>query len=180
MTVEIAIADYAAISIGDENIALQNVPVMDMGYVETPLREAKPNLHFLGSLGGDVIGTKRLIVDYIHKQVIFHATEIPANAKTVKMPVQKLPMVELKIRQTEFCFVLDTGANHFVMGQSVAPMDGIGVSSDKDAPHSIPSLTFAGREYKDVTGMITDLSAIRKELHVDGITAYSSPFFKSS
>jgi hypothetical protein len=38
--------------------------------------------------------------------------------------------------------------------------------------HCIKSLHFAGREYQNLKGMVTDLSAVRDALHVDGIIGY--------
>lgn len=80
--------------------------------------------------------------------------------------------MELEIQQRTYRFVLDTGANHFVMDQAAAPMEVIGSSADKEAPQNIKSLHFAGKEYNNITGIVTDLSSLRNMLHVDGIIGY--------
>lgn len=145
---------------------------MDMDYVERPLRETRPTLAFLGSIGADILGVGRLIIDYPHRQVIFRAAKIPESDKVVKLSIEKLPIVELEIHQRTYRFVLDTGANHFVMDQAAAPMEAIGSSADKEAPQNIKSLRFAGKEYNNITGIVTDLSSLRNMLHVDGIIGY--------
>lgn len=169
---EISRKDKEIISVAGEEIELKSVPIMDMDYVERPLRKTNANLVFLGSIGADMLGVGRLIIDYHHHQVIFNAAKIPENAETVKLFVEKLPIVALEIQQSTFRFVLDTGANHFVMDQAAAPKEAIAPSSDKDEPHSIKSLRFAGKEYKNLTGIVTDLSSLREQLHVDGIIGY--------
>jgi hypothetical protein len=171
----IASMDKALLTVDGTEIEVVSPNVMDMTYVEVPFRAENPNLVFLGSIGEDIIGTERLVVDYIHKQAIFHADEVPENAKEVPLSVEMLPIVEVEIQEKSYRFVLDTGANQFAMDQAVAPMDVIDDSSDfadDEAPHCIRSLRFAGREYQNITGMVTDLTSVREALHVDGIIGY--------
>lgn len=168
----IMVKDTERISVSGEEIELNNVSIMDMDYVERPLRKTKPGVVFLGSIGADILGGGCLIIDYPRKRVIFSAAKIPENAKVVKLSIEKLPIVELEIQQKTYRFVLDTGANHFVMDQATAPMEAICSSSDKDEPQNIKSLHFAGKEYKNITGIVTDLSSLRNMLHVDGIIGY--------
>lgn len=160
------------LTVADKEIEVTNPLIMDMAYVEIPLRSEKPELVFLGSIGADLIGTERLIVDYIHKQAFFQADEALKNAKEVQLFAEKLPVIEVEIQEKAYRFVLDTGASHFVMDQSIAPMEAICNSSDADAPHCIKSLRFAGREYQNIAGMVTDLASVRNALHVDGIIGY--------
>ena len=171
----ISMKDTESISVSGEKIELNNVNIMDMDYVETPLRKAKPTLSFLGSIGADILGVGRLIIDYPRKQVVFGATKTPENAKMIKLSfTSKLPIAELKIQQKIYHFVLDTGANQFVMDQAAAPMEMICSSSDIDAPQNIKTLEFAGKKYNNIHGIVTDLSPLRKKLHVDvdGIIGY--------
>jgi hypothetical protein len=169
---ELASKDKVLLTVGDTEIEVDNPVIMDMTYVETPLRDENPKIVFLGSIGADMIGKERLIVDYIHKLAIFYADKVPANAKEIPLFVEILPIVEVEIQEKSYRFVLDTGANHFVMDQSVAPMEAICDSTDEDAPHCMKSLRFAGREYQNITGMVTDLTALREDLPIDGIIGY--------
>lgn len=171
----ISMKDTESISVSGEKIELNHVHIMGMDYVEVPLRKTKPALSFLGSIGADIFGVGRLIIDYPRKQVIFGATKIPENAKMIKLSfASKLPIAELKIQQKIYHFVLDTGANQFVMNQATAPMETICSSSDIDAPQNIKTLEFAGKKYNNIHGIVTDLSPLRKKLHVDvdGIIGY--------
>jgi predicted aspartyl protease len=169
---EIASMDKALLTVANTEIEVANPSVMDMTYVEVPLRTENPDLVFLGSIGADMIGTERLVVDYIHKQAIFHADKVPSNAKEIPLSVETLPIVEIEMQDKAYRFVLDTGANQFALDQAVAPMEIICDSDDADAPHCIKSLRFAGREYQNITGVVTDLSSVRDALHVDGIIGY--------
>jgi hypothetical protein len=169
---EIASMDKALLTVADSEIEVASPCVMDMTYVEVPLRAENPDLVFLGSIGADMIGTERLVVDYIHKQAIFHAGEVPANAKEVPLSIEILPIAEIEIQEKFYRFVLDTGANQFAMDQAVAPMDVIDESGDAEVPHCIRSLRFAGREYQNIMGIVTDLTSVREALHVDGIIGY--------
>lgn len=164
--------ENALLTIADKEIEVADPLFMDMAYVEVPLRTEDSKLVFLGSVGADMIGKERLIVDYIHKQVIFNAENVLKNAKVVQLSVEKLPIIELEIQEKSYRFVLDTGASNFVIDQSVAPMEVIGNSSDAEAPYYIKALRFAGKTYSNLTGIVTDLSAVRKALSVDGIIGY--------
>lgn len=169
---KVSSGDSIRFTLSDEEIELKKPLLMDMTYAETPLRKEKPDLIFLGSIGADRLGTGLFLMDYPQRQAVFQADAVPASAKEIRLSVEKLPVVELEIQQKPYRFVLDTGANHFAMDRTVTPVEFICDSGDADAPHCIPSLTFAGMEYQNLTGMVTDLSAVRDALQVDGIIGY--------
>ena len=171
---DISTGSAEKISVAGWEITLSSALTMDMDYVERPLRKGRDDLVFLGSIGADILGTGLLLIDYPNKQLDFCVSKIPEHAKRVKMIIEKLPTVELEIQQRTFRFVMDTGANHFVMDREAVPMGAIVASSDKDAPQMLKSLHFAGREYRNITGMTADLSAVRDKLQaqVDGIIGY--------
>lgn len=151
---------------------MNNTPTMDMSYVETPLRTIKPGLCFLGSIGADLIGKDRLLIDYNDKHLVLNAPAFPEDAKKVKLSVDRLPIIELTVNDKNYRFVLDTGANHFVMDHSIAPLNQMISAPDGSGTFAIPSILFAGSEYQDVVGLVADLSAMRQTIPVDGIIGY--------
>lgn len=165
-------ADEASISFCDEVHELRGATLIDMGYVETPLRAVKSDLRLLGSIGTDLIGRGRLLIDYVHASIVLDAAPFPEGARKVPLYAELLPVVELSLQDQSFRFVLDTGANGFVMDRSVAPMDQLAAPTERDGLYVIPSLSFAGMEYQDVSGMVADLSAVREAVPVDGIIGY--------
>lgn len=66
----LASKERALLEIEGEEIERNDPALMDMTYVETPLRSEKAGLVFLGSIGADLLGTGRLVVDYIHKKAV--------------------------------------------------------------------------------------------------------------
>lgn len=167
----IGTADETVVSFGGLEATLQSQPVMDMAYVEQPLRASMPELCFLGSIGAELIGKGRLIVDYPSRKIVFNALEIPAGAIETALSVELLPLVELEIGGEAFRFILDTGANHYVFDQTRAPMQLLS-APDENGLRSIPSLVFAGEEYRDISGLVTDLSSVREAVPADGIIGY--------
>lgn len=165
-------ASSASVAFGGMVYDLNNTTTMDMTYVETPLRTIKPELRFLGSIGADLITNDRLLIDYKNKQLVLCAPAFPENAKKVYMSVERLPMIELAVNDRSHRFVLDTGANHFVMDRSVAPLDQMIPSTDGSGTYTIPSISFSGKEYRDVVGLVADLSAMRQLIPADGIIGY--------
>ncbi len=154
------------------SVELEHPPLMDMTYVETPLQKSKEGLCFLGSIGADLIGQQRMLIDYPAGRVTLEATEIPPFTASVPLLLERLPVIELKLADSTFRFVLDTGANHFVMDASVAPAQLFQPSPEEPGLHMLPSLSFAGMTSEGLTGMLTDLTAVRNALHVDGIIGY--------
>lgn len=160
------------ISYADEDTVIDNPTVMDMTYVETPLKKSKDDVVFLGSIGADLIGKNPLIVDYVNKEIVFNASEVPVSLKKYPIKVEMLPVIELGLGESKYRFVLDTGANHFLMDKESAPSDYVLSNNEAGATHIIPAFHFEDQEYKDITGVVTDISAIKNALHVDGVIGY--------
>jgi len=153
-------------------VELEHPTMMDMTYVEAPLQKSKEGLCFLGSIGADLIGQSRMLIDYPAGRVTLDATEIPPFTASVPLLLERLPIIELELAGSTYRFVLDTGANHFVMDASVAPAHLFQPAPEEPGLHILPPLSFAGMTYEGLTGMLTDLTQVRSALHVDGIIGY--------
>lgn len=156
----------------DIETVIEKPTIMDMTYVETPLRKTKEDIVFLGSIGADLIGREALIIDYVDKKIVFNASKVPSSLKKYPMKVEILPLIELGIGASKYRFVLDTGANHFLMDKDSAPLDYFIPDSTGGVTHKIPELFFEDLEIKDITGVVTDISALKNALHIDGIIGY--------
>lgn len=165
-------AEDASIVLGGEEVPLKRVSVMDMGYVEGPMRGLDEGLTLLGAIGADVIGSGRLLIDYLWDLIIFNPVVIPPGWHQVELSVGTLPTVMVGLSGGTYPFIIDTGANHFVVDPAVAPMDALSPSEEDDGVYVIDSLVFAGWEYSGLTGLVSDLSAIRRHVDAVGIIGY--------
>lgn len=165
--------DGAVLSFGGITAELDAPKAIDMSYVEAPLRKARADICFLGSIGADLIGDERFILDCPGRALIFNPTRLPERAAEVPLVSRDpLPVIELTVGDRPLPFVLDTGANHFVIDRAAAPMDALCPVPGQRGVYRIPALRFARAEYRDVTGLVSDLSAMRESLRAEGIIGF--------
>ena len=90
---------------------LSNLPVliMDLMYVENPLKTLLPGLTFLGTLGIDVIRDHTVLLDYKSDVILLDPEEGFENAVEVPMECDKLPVIPVEVCGKTCDFVLDTG-----------------------------------------------------------------------
>ncbi|MBE7005095.1 MAG: hypothetical protein E7425_12625 [Ruminococcaceae bacterium] len=162
----------ARVRFADTDLWLVSVPVLDMSYVECPLRDAGAfGVRFLGSIGANLLSTGRLVIDYHACRVVFNASSVPPHTREAPLFNETVPVIELDLGEGAQRFALDTGANHFIIDRACAPRALLGSVPD-GMPCTLPPFRFAGREYVGVEGLVTDLGGMREALHVDGIFGY--------
>ncbi|MBQ9460073.1 MAG: aspartyl protease family protein [Oscillospiraceae bacterium] len=164
--------DAAEISFAGITIRLDAPTLLDMSYVEQPLRNGgMPSLRFLGSIGANHLCSGRLVVDYPARRVVFNASAVPAHTREVSMSVETVPVIELDLGAGPQRFALDTGANHFAIDQNAAARELLD-AAPVGMPRILPPFRFAGREYAGLDGLVADLAGICEALRVDGIFGY--------
>ena len=102
------------------DVECSNMPVliMDLMYVENALKAAMPDVKFLGTLGIDVIRNYTVLLDYNAAEIILDPEYGFENQVTIPMRYEKLPVIEVEVANRTCDFVLDTGANTCLLGQS--------------------------------------------------------------
>lgn len=153
---------------GGEFIRVYDPAMINMACMETPLRSISIDLCFLGSIGMDLLGRSRMVIDSPARKVIINPTTEYQHLETVPFQLERVPIVTVQIDSKNYRFVLGTAANHFVMDQASAPASLLEIN-ENGMTHLIPVLTFGQSQYYGLKGILTDLSEIRKTLRVDGI-----------
>lgn len=149
--------------------------LMDMSYVEKPMRKHFPDLVFLGAIGHDIIRDWRVLIDYPARRIVINPEKLPEEMRTITFVKNLLPIIKLDVSGREYCFILDTGANAFLFDKNAAPMSEIEFveAEEGEAPQQIRRLSFAGQTYENVRGMVTDLSSIKSVIpEAEGIIGY--------
>ena len=151
-----------------------NLPVliMDLMYVENVLKAAMPDLKLLGTLGIDVIGDYTVLLDYNSTDLILDPQHGFDNQMTVTMRYEKLPVIEVEAANRRCDFVLDTGANTCLLGQSF--LNDPQLTPVSKAPNivTIPLVRLGDNEYGNITAAISDISAIQKRVPIEGVIGY--------
>ena len=79
------------IECNDWSISEASVLLLAMGYVEKPLRGAKPDLDFLGTMGIDIIKSHTVLLDYANSQVVLDE-EAPDGLEYYDMKADVFPV----------------------------------------------------------------------------------------
>lgn len=152
----------------------QELPVliMDLSYVENALKTFEPDIRFLGTLGIDVIRDYTVFIDYDVPELILDSGRGFDNFTEVSMVLDKLPVINLEIGGRKCDFVLDTGANTCLLGKSFEGSADIKPSSEQAGIVNVPAVRVGDREYENITAVISDISAIREKVPVEGVIGY--------
>lgn len=148
------------------------VLIMDLGYVENALRGFEPDIRLLGTLGIDVIRDYTVFIDYGVPELILDSERTFEDCSEIPLSLDKLPVINLEIDGRKCDFVLDTGANTCLLGESFAGSQSIKPSAEQPGIVNIPAVRVGDREYENITAVISDISAIREKVMVDGVIGY--------
>ena len=156
----------------DEERSNMPVLIMDMMYVENALKPAMPELKFLGTLGIDVIQSYTVLLDYNAAEIILDPEYGFENQVTVPMRYEKLPVIEVEVANRTCDFVLDTGANTCLLGQSFQNAPQLIPASKTPNIVTAPVVRVGENKYENITSVISDISAIKKKVPVEGVIGY--------
>jgi len=144
--------------------------LLDMNYVEKPLKSAKPDLVFLGTLGIDVIRSHTVLLDYAASQLIFDEAGLE-NAEEYEMNAEVLPVISVSVGEEKYKFVLDTGANTCMLDDSFRQKSYTALNEAAGVVQ-IPSVSALGGEYSNLMAVITNMAAIKAKVDVSGVIGY--------
>lgn len=148
------------------------VLVMDLAYVENALKPLLPELKLLGTLGIDVIRDYTVLLDYQAQEIVLDPQQSFEKQSVVPLRLEKLPVIEVKVADRVCDFVLDTGANTCLLGQSFLHDPKIPSVPEMTNVVNIPTVRVGENEYGDITAVISDISAIQKRVPVEGVIGY--------
>ncbi len=148
------------------------VLIMDLMYAEKALKQVMPDLKLLGSLGIDVTRNYTVLLDYTAGEIILDPEHAFETQATIPMSCEKLPVIEVEAADRKCHFVLDTGANTCLLGQSFQDVAQLITVSERPGVVTIPAVRVGENEYKNITAVISDISAIQKRVPVDGVIGY--------
>lgn len=148
------------------------VLIMDLMYVENVLKTIMPDLKLLGTLGIDIIGKYTVLLDYNSSEIILDPLHGFEHKMIVPMEYAKLPIIEIEVANRVSDFVLDTGANTCLLGQSF--LNDPNLTPFSEAPNlvSIPFVGLGSNRYENITAAISDISAIQKKVPIEGVIGY--------
>lgn len=149
-----------------------SVLIMDLTYVENALKAAMPDLKFLGTLGIDAIKIYTVLLDYSTDEIILNPEHDFENQTVIPMKTENLPVIEVEAANRTCNFVLDTGASVCLLGQSFQDDAQLIPVSEKAHMFTIPVVRVGGNEYENITATISDISAIKKRVPVEGVIGY--------
>ena len=138
-----------------------SVLIMDLMYVENALKVTIPDLRFLGTLGIDVIKNYNILLEYSFEK-----------RAAIPMRYENLPVIEAEVANRTCDFVLDTGASICLLGQSFQDDPQLIPSSKTPSIVTIPVVRVGENEYENITATISDISAIKKKVPVEGVIGY--------
>lgn len=148
------------------------VLIMDLMYVENILKTAMPDLKLLGSLGIDVISNYTVLLDYNSSELILDPQHEFDGQVAVPMKFEKLPIIKIEAAERICDFVLDTGANTCLLGQSFLNEPQLKPVAEALNIVTIPVVRIGGNEYQNITAAICDISAIQKKVPIEGVIGY--------
>lgn len=148
------------------------VLIMDLMYVENILKTAMPELKLLGSLGIDVISNYTVLLDYNSSELILDPQHEFDGQVAVPMKFEKLPIIKIEAAERICDFVLDTGANTCLLGQSFLNEPRLKPVAEALNIVTIPVVRIGGNEYQNITAAISDISAIQKKVPIEGVIGY--------
>lgn len=148
------------------------VLIMDLMYVENALKAAFPELKLLGTLGIDLIRDYTVLLDYAASEIILDPESRFENQVTIPMKLVKLPIIEVEVADKTCEFVLDTGASICLLGQSFQDDTQLIHTSETPNIVTIPIVRVGENEYEEVKATISDISAIKRQVPVEGVIGY--------
>ncbi len=156
------------------NIERSNMPVliMNLMYVEKALKTTMQDVKFLGTLGIDVIRNYTVLLDYEATEIILDPEYGFENQMTIPMRYEKLPVIEVEVANRTCDFVLDTGANTCLLGQSFQNDPQLIPVSSTSNIVTVPVVRVGENEYESITAAISDISAIKNKVPVEGVIGY--------
>lgn len=141
--------------------------IMDMSYVETPLKGLMPELRLLGTLGIDVLGSFVILLDYAAGKITLNPSERLDKFVRIPLDFDILPTIDISGHR----FVLDTGANTCLLGADV--IDSFDLQdSDQAGLYVIPKIDLCGNTYENILAVAADMTAIRQKVPADGVIGY--------
>lgn len=149
-----------------------SVLIMDLTHVESALKAVVPDLKFLGTLGIDVIKNYTVLLDYTAAEIILDPEHGFENQLVIPMRYENLPIIEVEAANRTCDFVLDTGANTCLLGQSFQNDPQLIPVSKTPGLVTIPVVRVGEKEYKKITAVISNISAIQKRAPVEGVIGY--------
>lgn len=148
------------------------VLIMDLMYVENALKDAMPDLKFLGTLGIDVIKNYTVLLDYNAAEIVLDPEYGFENQMTVPMSCEKLPVIKVEAANRTCDFVLDTGASICLLGQSFQDAPELVFNPETPNIATVPVARVGENEYESITAAVSDISAIKKKVPVEGVIGY--------
>lgn len=149
-----------------------SVLIMDLMYVENALKVTIPDLRFLGTLGIDVIKNYNILLDYKATEITLDPEYSFEKRAAIPMRYENLPVIEAEVANRTCDFVLDTGASICLLGQSFQDDPQLIPSSKTPSIVTIPVVRVGENEYENITATISDISAIKKKVPVEGVIGY--------
>ena len=156
------------------DVECSNMPVliMDLMYVENALKAAMPDVKFLGTLGIDVIRNYTVLLDYNTTEIILDPEYDFESQLMIPMRYVNLPVIEVEVANRTCDFVLDTGANTCLLGQSFQNAPQLIPASKTPNIVTAPVVRVGENKYENITSVISDISAIKKKVPVEGVIGY--------
>lgn len=148
------------------------VLVMDLMYVENVLKPIMPELKLLGTLGIDVIGAYTVLLDYTAPEIVLDPQDGFENQVTVPMSYDKLPVIQVEVANRLCDFVLDTGANTCLLGQSFLNDPQLTPVPNMSNVVTIPTVRVGENKYENIIAAISDISAIQRRVPIEGVIGY--------
>lgn len=158
------------ISCNEWHIPEAPVLLLDMGYVERPLRGAKPDLDFLGTVGIDIIKNHTVLLDYSNSQIILDE-EAPDGLAYFDLKTRELPVINVSCEDTSYQFVLDSGANTCLLDKTLGT-EKFKIVNEASGIVQIPNLSALGKTYKDVLAVMNNIDSIKAKVDVSGVIGY--------
>jgi len=155
-------------------IGLSDIPVliMDLMYVENALKDAMPDIKFLGTLGIDIIENYTVLLDYTAAEIILDPEQGFEEQMTIPMRFENLPVIGVEVAGRTCDFVLDTGASVCLLGQSFRDAPQLIPVSETPPLVTVPVVRVGENEYENITATISDISTIKKRVPVEGVIGY--------
>lgn len=134
---------------------------MDLKYAEKKLKMKDSSVRLLGLLGNDVLREYSLFLDYKAELLVLDPEMFFRDFALALMPVDAFATVELTIEGRPWRFILDTGANACLLDTEL--QEEISAVPVEDAPgqFTLPLVCLEEFEYRDVTAVFADLTALK-------------------
>ncbi len=142
---------------------------MDLGYAEAGLRTEDGSVRLLGLLGNDVLRGYSLFLDYKAGLLALDSEMCFRDFTLAPMPVDAFATVELVIGDRPRRFVLDTGANACLLDAELQGEFAVTPAEGAPGQFTLPRVRLEDLEYRDVTAVFADLTALKAVADVCGV-----------